>query len=114
MVDPEVIVLVRRYLDVLAEHGIQAEKAILFGSQARGTARPDSDIDILVLAEEFDGFAPGGFLHAIEFAQVEEVALDDALVGQTTIFDNAPVKMFFAIFAALGTTQKHDGVGSYR
>jgi len=59
---------------------------------------------VLVLAEEFDGFAPGGFLHAIEFAQVEDVALDDALVGQTTIFDHAPVKMFFAIFAALGTT----------
>ncbi len=56
---------------------------------------------VLVLAEEFDGFAPGGFLHAIEFAEVEDVALDDALVGQTTIFDNAPVKMFFAIFAAL-------------
>lgn len=54
MVDPEVIALIKRYLNVLVEHGIQAEKAVLFGSQARGTARPDSDIDILVLAEEFD------------------------------------------------------------
>ena len=54
MVDQEVIKLVQRYLDVLVEHGIKAEKAILFGSQARGTARPDSDIDILVLAKEFD------------------------------------------------------------
>jgi predicted nucleotidyltransferase len=54
MVDPEVIKLVQRYLDVLVEHGIKAEKAILFGSQARGTARPDSDINILVIAEEFD------------------------------------------------------------
>jgi predicted nucleotidyltransferase len=41
-------------LDILVEHGIQAEKAILFGSQARGTARPHSDIDILVMAKEFD------------------------------------------------------------
>ena len=54
MVDPEIIKLVQRYLDVLVEHGIQAEKAILFGSQARGQARPDSDIDILVMAKEFD------------------------------------------------------------
>jgi predicted nucleotidyltransferase len=54
MVDPEVIALVRRYLDVLAKHGIHAEKAILFGSQARGTAGPYSDVDILILAEEFD------------------------------------------------------------
>ncbi|HUT54632.1 MAG TPA: nucleotidyltransferase domain-containing protein [bacterium] len=44
----------RRYLDVLVEHGIQVDRAILFGSQARGTAGPYSDIDILVLAEEFD------------------------------------------------------------
>jgi predicted nucleotidyltransferase len=54
MVNPEVIKLVQRYLDILVEHGIKAEKAILFGSQARGTAGPDSDIDILVLAKEFD------------------------------------------------------------
>jgi hypothetical protein len=83
-------------------------RGVLLGEQ-RDLARR-----VLVLAEEFDGLAPGGFLHAIEFAEVEDVALDDTLVGQTTIFDNAPVKMFFAIFAALGTTQKHDGVGSYR
>ena len=54
MVDREVIKLVQRYLDVLVEHGIKAAKAILFGSQARGTARPNSDIDILVMAKEFD------------------------------------------------------------
>jgi predicted nucleotidyltransferase len=54
MVDPDVVKLIQCYLDVLVEHGIKAEKAILFGSQARGTARPDSDIDILILAKEFD------------------------------------------------------------
>jgi len=54
MVNPKVIRQVQRYLDVLVQHGIQAEKAILFGSQARGTARPESDIDILVMAKEFD------------------------------------------------------------
>jgi predicted nucleotidyltransferase len=29
---------------------IQPEKVILFGSRARGTARPESDIDLLVIA----------------------------------------------------------------
>jgi predicted nucleotidyltransferase len=54
MVDQAVIQAVRHYLEVLAANGINASKAILFGSQARGTARPESDIDILVLAKEFD------------------------------------------------------------
>ena len=54
MADQAVIDLVRRYLDVLNEHGICAEKTILFGSHARGNAHEYSDIDILVLSEEFD------------------------------------------------------------
>ena len=33
---------------------VHASRAILFGSYARGDAKPDSDIDILVIAPEFD------------------------------------------------------------
>jgi hypothetical protein len=81
-------------------------RRVLLGEQ-RDLARR-----VLVLAEEFDGLAPGGFLHAVEFAQVENVALDDALVGQPTIFHDTPIEMLLAILATFGTTQKHDGVGS--
>jgi len=38
--------VVRRIVD--AAH---PEKIVLFGSHARGTARPDSDLDVLVIAE---------------------------------------------------------------
>ena len=54
MVDPAVIRTVRRYLAVLREHEVPATRAILYGSHARGTARPDSDIDVLVVAPAFD------------------------------------------------------------
>lgn len=54
MVDESIVNIIRGYLEVLAKNGINAEKAILFGSYARGDARKYSDIDILVLAEEFD------------------------------------------------------------
>lgn len=69
---------------------------------------------VLVLAEEFDGLAPGRFLHAVEFAQVEDVPLDDALVVQPPVFDDTPIEMLLAILATFGTTQKHSGVGAYR
>lgn len=54
MVDPEVIRTVRRYLSVLRQHDIPATGAVLYGSHARGTARADSDIDVLVVCPAFD------------------------------------------------------------
>jgi len=54
MVDESIVNIIRRYLEVVVASGIHAEKAILFGSYARGTQRPESDIDVIVLAEEFD------------------------------------------------------------
>jgi len=38
--------IVRRIVDTA-----QPEKVILFGSQARGTSRPDSDFDVLVIKQ---------------------------------------------------------------
>ncbi len=55
MVEPAIIDVVQHYLTVVRQSGIQAHKAILFGSYARNEAHEDSDIDILVIAPEFDG-----------------------------------------------------------
>jgi predicted nucleotidyltransferase len=38
--------------------------ALLFGSQARGTSRPDSDIDVAVAGKGIDGLAIAGELSA--------------------------------------------------
>ena len=54
MVDPEVIRTIRRYLSVLRQHDIPATGAVLYGSYARGIARADSDIDVLVVSPAFD------------------------------------------------------------
>lgn len=43
----EIIVKTRRGLQEI--YGEQLEQVILFGSQARGEAQPDSDIDILIV-----------------------------------------------------------------
>jgi predicted nucleotidyltransferase len=47
--------IVRRYLSALDGMGIQARRAVLFGSYARGEATEWSDIDLVVIAPQFDG-----------------------------------------------------------
>jgi predicted nucleotidyltransferase len=55
MVDPSIINAVKRYLTELSAFGIHSEKAVLFGSFATGTFHAFSDIDLIVIAPEFDG-----------------------------------------------------------
>lgn len=55
MVDRSVLSAVQDYLAAVRRAGVQAERAVLFGSFARGETRPDSDIDLVVIAPEFDG-----------------------------------------------------------
>lgn len=43
------------YLAALRRHGIYPDAVYLFGSQARGNARPDSDIDLIIVSPAFTG-----------------------------------------------------------
>lgn len=54
MVDEAVLSAVRRYLAALPSVGIHPRRAVLFGSFARGGVRQYSDIDLVVIAPEFD------------------------------------------------------------
>jgi predicted nucleotidyltransferase len=54
MVDRSVVTGVRKYLRFLQDHGFSARFGVVFGSQARGTANPSSDIDLLVVSPRFD------------------------------------------------------------
>jgi len=50
--DPGVLDIIRRIIIEEANRlGLSVEKIILFGSRARGEARPDSDYDILVIVK---------------------------------------------------------------
>ena len=57
MVEPAIVRTVQEYLVAVRRSGLDARRAVLFGSYARGDARPDSDVDTLrvVIAPEFDG-----------------------------------------------------------
>lgn len=54
MVEVEIIEIVKKYLASLSRVGINAVKGVLFGSFARGDANEWSDIDLIVIAPEFN------------------------------------------------------------
>ncbi|MBU4075495.1 MAG: nucleotidyltransferase domain-containing protein [Euryarchaeota archaeon] len=51
--DKERIEIIKKLRAFLKKQDI--EKAILFGSYARGEAKEDSDIDLILVSEEFEG-----------------------------------------------------------
>jgi hypothetical protein len=55
MVEETVITAVKQYLAGLPAFGIHAHRAVLFGSFVQGRAGEWSDIDLIVIAPEFDG-----------------------------------------------------------
>jgi predicted nucleotidyltransferase len=55
VVEPAIVGVIQNYLAAVRRSGIRVSRAILFGSYARGDAQLDSDVDILVIAPEFDG-----------------------------------------------------------
>lgn len=58
MVNPKIITLIRRYQAAFPAAGIHPTAAILFGSYTRGNTHEWSDIDLIVIAPEFDQFRP--------------------------------------------------------
>lgn len=50
---PKVEGIISRYVEKLKELGVNPAKVILYGSYARGAAREDSDIDLIVVSEDF-------------------------------------------------------------
>lgn len=50
-----VLKIVGAFCQALEAESIRPEKIILFGSHSTGTQRPDSDIDLAVISEDFAG-----------------------------------------------------------
>lgn len=41
------------YIACLKESGVKVSKAVLFGSQAKGSAKRESDIDVVIVSNDF-------------------------------------------------------------
>ena len=45
--------VIKKYVSLLKQEGVDVSKVILFGSYAKGTAKPESDIDIAIVSPQF-------------------------------------------------------------
>ena len=45
--------VINLYVNLLKQKGVDVSKVILFGSYAKGTAKPESDIDIAIVSSQF-------------------------------------------------------------
>ena len=54
MATREVIELLKKYIGLLNEEGISVNRAFLFGSHANNTASETSDIDVLIIPNNYD------------------------------------------------------------
>ncbi len=54
-VSDEILKKLKKFLSMISASGIQLERAILFGSYAKGTANKWSDIDVALVSKDFTG-----------------------------------------------------------
>ncbi|RMF32244.1 MAG: nucleotidyltransferase domain-containing protein [Chloroflexi bacterium] len=53
--DGDILKAVMHFLKQVESSGVRLTSAYLYGSHAEGTARPDSDIDVALVSEDFTG-----------------------------------------------------------
>jgi predicted nucleotidyltransferase len=82
MVEETVIDVVRRYLASLPGLGIHACRAVLFGSHVHGKADEYSDIDLVVIAPEFDGSREISLVKALWRATVTDNRIEPIPCGE--------------------------------
>jgi len=82
MVEETVVAAVKRYLAVLPSLGIHARRAVLFGSYARGLTDEYSDIDLIVIAPEFDGLREVSLVKALWRATASDSRIEPIPCGE--------------------------------
>jgi len=79
-----VLKIIGQFKDVLEKKGIKIERIVLYGSYAAGTQREGSDIDLVVISNDFSGL---GYWQRIDllavaiyevFKPIEAVAMTEA------------------------------------
>ncbi len=73
MVKSKIKKIVKYLSDRLAERGVEVSDIILFGSRARGDAKKDSDIDLIIISKSFRGKDIFKRAEMVGFAEMETI-----------------------------------------
>lgn len=94
-------------------HGVEANtNAVAFcvaGEWGAGREEGELPFGLGVFIEDADGVPPGFALGIVDFAQIENLPLDDA-AGGSFILDDAVVAMGFAVFETPVGFEEHSAV----
>jgi hypothetical protein len=82
MVETTIIEKVRQYLGSLPAYGVHASRGVLFGSFVTGKADQWSDIDLVVVAPEFDGPRDNSLVKALWRATVVDDRIEPIPCGE--------------------------------
>lgn len=82
MVEDAIIATVKNYLASLPDFGIHACRAVLFGSYVNDKADEYSDIDLVVIAPEFDGSREISLVKALWRATVTDNRIEPIPCGE--------------------------------
>jgi len=55
--DRKTLEIVRRFVNAFEELGIRVESIMVFGSSSHGKTGPDSDLDLAVISQDFEGLS---------------------------------------------------------
>lgn len=101
MVDESIINIIKKYINELNENGLYFHKVILYGSYAKGTADEDSDIDLMLVSNQFEvdnaEYLPLIWLSATR----TNYRIEPYLIGE---------KRFYTGFSPLIDAAKYEGV----
>jgi hypothetical protein len=64
---------------------------------------------VFSLIENLDASAPSHLLLIVDFAQIQDVSLDNSALGYTPVLNQTPIAMLLTILFARAVSQKHDG-----
>lgn len=93
MAQSEIIKLLQSYIRLLNNAGLKIHKAFLYGSFARNTATPDSDIDVMLVSEKFDNNNIDEKAKAWQLTRKVDLRIEPFTIGLRRFFsdDDSPL-----------------------
>src|ERR1700692_988901 len=88
MAQSDVIKLLQLYIRLLNEAGLKIQKAFLYGSFARNEGRADSDIDVMLVSENFNSNDVKEKAKAWQLTRKVDLRIEPFTIGSERFFSD--------------------------